>query len=479
MRNSVDFRSYGAVPGLTASATSKTTIAFEKWADSGDDLELPAAGDFYLESMTPPPRSIRGAGHEVVGLVAASGFAARSDTFFDLSAVVSPRQVFEGFKINAAQQCGVALGVDANGASTAGSRHIYSRLYLQGGTTSQVFFVAPTASEGSVGVGSHFDHCRFESAGDSRLIDLRKAADDIKFTLPRCLNSTTASTVSPINIDVAINTIFKGLFYANIADTGASLDHIIRIVSGAGPIKFEGGFIELAHLTYSNLKYIVEFTSGRATIEGLLLENGPTMPSGAAFASVAATTNDRRLKVEGVTNQLTNMNDIFALNTSDAGGSGHFDLHAWGNEGFSGDVAVAHPSAATTNRKTVAHLTGSHDGENFDDNVSHDGTDLLLARKARVRPSVSTKTASYTAKRSDVFTQIRMNVGAVSTLTIPPTSSEPFEIGAELDVFNKASDACTLTAGSGVTLNGTAALAQNESATLKHAGSDEWDIHRG
>jgi hypothetical protein len=70
-----------------------------------------------------------------------------------------------------------------------------------------------------------------------------------------------------------------------------------------------------------------------------------------------------------------------------------------------------------------------------------------------------------------------MGVGSANTLTVPPSSSVDFPIGTTLVIVQTGSGQTTLTAGAGVTINGTPGLklrVQWSSATLIKRGTDAW-----
>ena len=76
---------------------------------------------------------------------------------------------------------------------------------------------------------------------------------------------------------------------------------------------------------------------------------------------------------------------------------------------------------------------------------------------------ISTKTASYVAVVGDVGSRIVMNVASANTLTI---NNSIFAEGDTIFIANKGAGATTITAGAGVTINGTLTLAQHGGGTL-------------
>lgn len=87
------------------------------------------------------------------------------------------------------------------------------------------------------------------------------------------------------------------------------------------------------------------------------------------------------------------------------------------------------------------------------------------------------QTASYTLALADSGKMIEMGVATGNTLTIPPNSSVAFPVGTTLTVLQTGAGQCTLTAGAGVTLNGTPGLKLRttwSSATLIKRATDTW-----
>ena len=70
-----------------------------------------------------------------------------------------------------------------------------------------------------------------------------------------------------------------------------------------------------------------------------------------------------------------------------------------------------------------------------------------------------------------------MGVGSANTLTVPPNSSVAFPTGTTIVVVQTGAGQTTLTAGAGVTINGTPGLklrTQWSSATITKRGTDSW-----
>ena len=87
------------------------------------------------------------------------------------------------------------------------------------------------------------------------------------------------------------------------------------------------------------------------------------------------------------------------------------------------------------------------------------------------------QTASYTLALADSGKMVEMNNAAANTLTVPPNSSVAFPVGTTLTVLQTGAGQCTLTAGSGVTVNATPGLklrTQYSSATIIKRATDTW-----
>ena len=70
-----------------------------------------------------------------------------------------------------------------------------------------------------------------------------------------------------------------------------------------------------------------------------------------------------------------------------------------------------------------------------------------------------------------------MGVASGNTLTVPPNTDVAFPIGSQIRVLQTNTGQCTLTAGAGVTINGTPGLklrTQWASATLIKRATDTW-----
>ena len=84
---------------------------------------------------------------------------------------------------------------------------------------------------------------------------------------------------------------------------------------------------------------------------------------------------------------------------------------------------------------------------------------------------------SYTVVLNDEQKLIQMNNSLGNTVTIPPSSSVNFAIGAQLNIVQWGAGRTVIVAGSGVTINATPGLAlraQFSVATLIKTSTDIW-----
>lgn len=141
---------------------------------------------------------------------------------------------------------------------------------------------------------------------------------------------------------------------------------------------------------------------------------------------------------------------------------------------------IADPNAATlAGTETLTNKTMSGADNTFSDIpvAAISGLDSALTSYASKYVSVNEQTASYTLALTDDGKMVEMNVGTANTLTIPPNSSVAFPTGTTLVVLQTGAGQTTLTAGAGVTLNGTPGLnirTQWSSATLIKRATDSW-----
>lgn len=90
----------------------------------------------------------------------------------------------------------------------------------------------------------------------------------------------------------------------------------------------------------------------------------------------------------------------------------------------------------------------------------------------------NTQTADYTLVLADAGKVVEMNASTATTLTIPPNSSVAFPTGTVIEVCQLGSGSVTVSAGSGVTIDGgnVTMTAQYGSCLLRKRGTDEWVV---
>jgi hypothetical protein len=161
----------------------------------------------------------------------------------------------------------------------------------------------------------------------------------------------------------------------------------------------------------------------------------------------------------------------------DAGGSTVNLFEYWNGSAW---TSVADPNAATlAGTETLTNKTLSGNDNTFSDIpvAAISGLDSALTSYASKYIAVNEQTASYTLALTDDGDLVEMNVGSANTLTIPPNSSVAFPVGTTIVVLQTNTGQTTLTAGAGVTVNGTPGLklrAQWSSATLIKRDTDSW-----
>ena len=91
--------------------------------------------------------------------------------------------------------------------------------------------------------------------------------------------------------------------------------------------------------------------------------------------------------------------------------------------------------------------------------------------------TINAQAASYTLALTDKNKLVEIGNASANTLTVPPNSSVAFPIGSTLTILQTGAGQCTITAGAGVTVNGTPGLKLRtiwSSATLIKRATDTW-----
>lgn len=95
---------------------------------------------------------------------------------------------------------------------------------------------------------------------------------------------------------------------------------------------------------------------------------------------------------------------------------------------------------------------------------------------------LNSRTASYTLVLADAGKQIDISAAGANSVTVPPDTEEPFEIGTVIWVCMKGAGITTIAPGSGVTLQKPAAKslaisAQYELARLHKVAANTWRVN--
>ena len=143
-------------------------------------------------------------------------------------------------------------------------------------------------------------------------------------------------------------------------------------------------------------------------------------------------------------------------------------------------IALKAPLASPTFTGTVTLPTGTVtsamilDGTIANADIS---TTAAIDQGKIADTTINAQTASYTLVLADKNKLVEMGVASANTLTVPPNSSVAFPIGSTITILQTGAGQCTLTAGAGVTVNGTPGLKLRttwSSATLIKRATDTW-----
>jgi hypothetical protein len=81
---------------------------------------------------------------------------------------------------------------------------------------------------------------------------------------------------------------------------------------------------------------------------------------------------------------------------------------------------------------------------------------------------------SYTFVLADAGKTVQSNNGSAVAFTVPPNASVAFEIGAVIEVVNIGAGDVTPTAGAGVTIRNSGAVAQYKWCRLRKIATNTW-----
>jgi len=91
--------------------------------------------------------------------------------------------------------------------------------------------------------------------------------------------------------------------------------------------------------------------------------------------------------------------------------------------------------------------------------------------------ATNAQAASYTLVLTDTGKVVELALAGANTLTVPPNSAVAFAIGTQITILQTGAGQTTITAGAGVTINGTPGLklrVQWSSATLLKRATNTW-----
>jgi hypothetical protein len=198
---------------------------------------------------------------------------------------------------------------------------------------------------------------------------------------------------------------------------------------------------------------VFQFSGAGTYVAGsgiVLTDNSFSVDTTAIQAKVANVSDTEIGYLDGVSSAIqTQLNDKAALN----------------GPTFTGTVTLP------ANTVTSAMIA---EGTITNDDIS---TTAAIDQSKIADTTINAQSASYTLVLADKNKLVEMGVASGNTLTVPPNSSVAFPIGSTLTILQTGTGQCTLTAGAGVTVNGTPGLklrTQWSSATLVKRATDTW-----
>lgn len=466
----------GEVAGPLNSSTNQ--LAWESAVNSGEDLFFPD-GAFYFEETIRPVASIYARGKDLTSLNAQSGFI--DPILLDTKDLPVANVHFEGFDLHGQFLVDYAYGMVTPTRPNKG-HHQLRNLLIRGGKKYQYHYPTDLSVSSSDGVGNRLVGVNLDSHNGAGLLKVGISTDDTAWESSR-FRIFNSMDLIPIDIsDTVLNFSMQNFFLWVGADFVSSSfnDQLIRIMSAAAPITFSNGFIEPAHITFKRFKYIFSLQSQTVSISDMILESGPVMPSGSAFAEILCAANGSRVSIESVVGNLMNMDTLLSLRTGDRGGSSFAKINV-SNNSFA-NLAQINASAESTNNKEVAVITGSHIGESLHFGVQSTKTDLFLYRKPRAN-SINTQTSAFTVGLTDAFGIVRMNNAVSANCKFPASATTSIPVGTNIEIQRVGTGPLTVNASAGVDIVGddfsaTGASARyaalNDSKIFTKVSADEW-----
>jgi trimeric autotransporter adhesin len=230
-------------------------------------------------------------------------------------------------------------------------------------------------------------------------------------------------------------------------------------INGAGVATIAANSVALGTDTTGN--YVNDISAGT----GVTVTHTPAEGSSPTIAIGQAVGTASNVTFANVT-----ATGLLTVGTSTGGEGGQIELlpSATGTT-VSGNVVID----IAGNQLRIFEKTGNNRGAFIDLTACNNsvGTNLLGD------VTVSAQTASYTLTLQDKGDLVEMLVATGNTLTVPPNSSVAFPVGTQINILQTGAGQTTVTAGAGVTINGTPGLklrAQWSYATLIKRATDTW-----
>jgi len=464
----------GAGFGETASRAAANTLAWEAGVASGESIYVdpdPDAVGFYFDALTPPIRSVFGQSSGRSKLNTAVGFTPRHNTFFETNELNAGSTVDSVGILDDNGQCDYVVGTDTETEAVATSKLSFRQCFFRGaGGEYVVAFLADPAFLSNPGVGSEFKECSISASSGMGWIRGENAVDDTVFDHCRFTMGGGDMRNIPIHLaDTQFNWAFLSPFVAWQKDYDGSNSNnaIVRVDDGSRPLRWSGGFIEPPHITHTQLKHIFYIDSGTASITDAVVEAGSTFPAGSSFARVTATgASSPRVKVHSVSVDAINMNAIVGLYTGASGsGVAHVDVRQCSGNTITD--AVNSGNGTTTSGAISANFKGEFEGQSFDHDIEHDGTNLILTPTGTV--SITNSDSPYTvttetlvladassgaitvnlpAANNGVVVTVKKTDSSVNAVTLDGNGSETID-GAATQVLSSQYDFMTVSPASG------------------------------
>jgi len=216
--------------------------------------------------------------------------------------------------------------------------------------------------------------------------------------------------------------------------------------------------------------------SGFAPLASPALTGTPTAPTAAAATNTTqvATTEFVRAEVAALVGSAGATLDTLGEIATALGNDANLSTT------LTTSIALKAPLASPTFTGTVTLPTGTVTSAMILDGtiVNADISASAAIDQGKIADTVlNAQTASYTLVLTDKNKLVEISNASANTLTVPPNSSVAFPVGSTLTVLQTGAGQCTITAGAGVTVNGTPGLKLRttwSSATLIKRATDTW-----